>query len=101
MRPYQVCEDGPWVDLDTVQWIKPPVIDHTQGPAYVALSWRHAFQDKAETLYFRVEKTRVDSGGRLEPTYCPATLEDGRIKTLAEITDTVFEPFLAAWSDKA
>lgn len=99
MRPYQVGEEGPWVDLDSVQWIKPPYIDNTQGPPYVALSWRHAFQNKAETLYYRVEKTRRDNGF-FEPSIVPTTLEDGQVKTLVEITENVFKPFLVAWGAK-
>jgi len=97
MRPYQVGNEGLWVDLDTIQWIKPPYIDNTQGPAFVALSWRHAFQDKAETLYYRIERTRRDNGG-IEPSYVPAKTEDGQVKTLVEITRDVFEPFKTAWS---
>jgi hypothetical protein len=100
MRPYQLGPDGEWVDLDTVQSIAPPffVDEMGRGGFFVAMQWRHAFQDGPREIRWTQPwsyKDRNDVNER--PT--PNKTEDGTPTEVERMHRELFQPFLNAWAN--
>lgn len=76
MRAYQIGKNGPWVDLDTIIRIDPPICDYSLKSA--VMLWYHA--------------------GYNEPMRAVKAFPPEMIVFIeTEMTEKVFTPFLSAW----
>jgi len=85
MKPYKILENGPWVDLESIQEIWPVVSMRT-----VCFMWKNAFQNENSEYHGSKIYTQTINEFRQE-TYQ---------EHLERITKDVYEPFVEAWKNQ-
>lgn len=108
MRPYQLWEQGPWVDLDYIQEVIPPeFVDRMgQGGFFIEMSIRFAFQNdvrlfrwnqdwEVPNIIIRRDGT-VDEGFK-DPKEC-VPLTNGVPSVLVQAELKIFRPLMYRWA---
>jgi hypothetical protein len=100
MRAYQLWNNGPWIDLDHVLGIDPPVFIDRMGSGgfFVEMNIRMMFQDKPRIIS-RYQETDKQRDPEME-VMAPECNANAWPTELHWMVYKVYEPLVKEWSGK-
>lgn len=97
IRPYQMWPHGPWIDLNHVQQVNPPMfIDRMGfGGYFVEMTVELAFRDQPRVFKFYQEAGEYNPN-REQPR--PKVYDDGWPTELKHVVHAVYYPLVLEWT---
>jgi len=102
MRPYQLYPNGPWVDLDSVQVVTPPVFVDRMGSGgyYAVMDIRFAFQNEPMTIRWGSDcQWKEPNQPNKERDRLVPVLIEGVPEALHRMELTVYRPLMGWWGE--